>query len=175
VKSRNGRILILGLALGAVGLAWAEEPVVPGRYMLHNAAHGDLLRPKDARSDEGTPLVLYPEQRWKCLTWDIQPAGDADGAVRLKNLFTSKTFRPDPAAGAPTAGVQVGFSAQASDQVWKLRPQTDGTCRVEHAATGGVLQAPAEGGWNAPVSVGPWDGSARQRWKLVRAPDQLDM
>ena len=59
-------------------------------YQIRNKKFGDLLRPKDANSAEGTRIVLYPAEPWKCMRWKLKPAGESTFQVR--NHFTSKTF-----------------------------------------------------------------------------------
>jgi len=51
-----------------------------------------LLRVKDASNKNGTPLVAYDPQNWKCMTWNFIAV--AGSTYQLKNLFTGKTFQP---------------------------------------------------------------------------------
>ena len=66
----------------------ANDKALPGKgdtpksYQIANKKHGDLLRPKDANGSNGTPIVLYPVQLWKCLTWKLTPAGDSEFRLR---------------------------------------------------------------------------------------------
>lgn len=77
----------------------ASAQVIKGTYAIKNAQTGLLLRIKDANGKNGTPLVAYTPENWKCMTWDFK---HIDGDVyQLQNLFTHKTFRPEttPATG----------------------------------------------------------------------------
>ncbi|MHA4895951.1 RICIN domain-containing protein [Pedobacter sp. PWIIR3] len=65
---------------------------IKGTYAIKNVKTGMLLRIKDANGKNGTPLVAYGPQNWKCMTWDFQSAGG--NAYQLENLFTKKTFQP---------------------------------------------------------------------------------
>eukprot|EP01012_Entosiphon_sulcatum_P040579 TRINITY_DN54254_c0_g1_i1.p1 TRINITY_DN54254_c0_g1~~TRINITY_DN54254_c0_g1_i1.p1 ORF type:complete len:165 (+),score=23.99 TRINITY_DN54254_c0_g1_i1:676-1170(+) len=65
---------------------------IKGNYAIKNVLTGMLLRVKDANGKNGTPLVAYDPQNWKCMTWNfIAVEGNT---YQLKNLFTGKTFQP---------------------------------------------------------------------------------
>lgn len=59
-----------------------------------------LLRIKDANSKNGTPLVLYNPENWKCMTWDFKNI--SGNTYQLQNLFTHKTFQT---VASPETGV----------------------------------------------------------------------
>src|SRR4051812_11964945 len=59
-------------------------------FQIRSQKFGQLLRPEDANNADGTRLVLYPAQMWKCMTWKRLPAGPSTFA--LQNHLTSKTF-----------------------------------------------------------------------------------
>jgi len=65
---------------------------IQGTYAIKNVKTGMLLRVKDANGKNGTPLVAYSPENWKCMTWDFQSTGE--NTYQLKNLFTKKTFQP---------------------------------------------------------------------------------
>ncbi len=57
---------LLGMAM--LGAAPATGPVglVGESHQIASAAdEGVLLRPRDASSKEGTPIVMYPKEDWK--------------------------------------------------------------------------------------------------------------
>ena len=65
---------------------------IKGNFAIKNVLTGMLLRIKDASGKNGTPLVAYEPQNWKCMTWNfIAVEGNT---YQLKNLFTGKTFQP---------------------------------------------------------------------------------
>ena len=65
--------------------------VIKGDYAIKNAQTGMLLRIKDANSQNGTPLVAYYPENWKCMTWNfIHIEGNV---YKLQNLLTHKTFQ----------------------------------------------------------------------------------
>ncbi|WP_449437400.1 hypothetical protein [Pedobacter steynii] len=41
---------------------------IKGTYAIKNVKTGMLLRVKDASGKNGTPLVAYAPQNWKCMT-----------------------------------------------------------------------------------------------------------
>ena len=73
---------------------------IRGHYAIKNVQTGMLLRVKDARSENGTPLVAYSPENWKCMTWEFNTTGA--NVYQLQNLLTGKTFQP---SAMPDAGV----------------------------------------------------------------------
>ncbi|MCC8423464.1 RICIN domain-containing protein [Mucilaginibacter sp. UR6-11] len=71
---------------------------IRGNYAIKNVQTGMLLRVKDAGSKNGTPLVAYYPENWKCMTWNFKKT-DAN-TYQLQNLLTHKTFQPVKPAGA---------------------------------------------------------------------------
>lgn len=69
---------------------------IKGNYAIKNIKTGMLLRVKDAASKNGTPLVAYNPQNWKCMTWNFKNTGE--NTYQLENLLTHKTFQPQTAA-----------------------------------------------------------------------------
>ncbi len=65
---------------------------IKGNYAIKNVQTGMLLRVKDAASKNGTPLVAYYPENWKCMTWNFKNTGI--NTYQLQNLLTNKTFQP---------------------------------------------------------------------------------
>ncbi|GGB24551.1 RICIN domain-containing protein [Mucilaginibacter rubeus] len=65
---------------------------IKGSYAIKNEKTGMLLRVKDAHSENGTPLVAYYPENWKCMTWNFKHV--AGNTYELQNLLTNKTFQP---------------------------------------------------------------------------------
>ena len=135
-------------------------------HQIQNVAQEDLLRPRDASSRDGAPIVLYPHQDWKCMTWKLEPAGDD---VRLMNYFTHKTFYPD----AQTEGSAVSQHSAAKEPTdverWRFVPVDGRNYKLEHAATGLVLTVSDDG----KITIQKWNNSAAQQWKLLAKPDHF--
>lgn len=64
---------------------------INGTYAIKNVETNLVLRIKDARSENGTPLVAYTPVNWKCVTWKFKKVEEQ--TYQLKNLFTGKTFQ----------------------------------------------------------------------------------
>lgn len=155
------------LAAATLAAAPATRPasLAGESHQISSVSRGDLLRPRGASSKEGTPIVLYPHQDWKCLTWKFEPAGD-DGAVRLINYFTNKTLCPDGRDdGAPVTQHQAG-KEPTDAQRWRFAPVADNVYRIEHAATGKVLSVTSDGN----VVIQQWSDAPAQKWKLLDKP-----
>ena len=57
-------------------------------YQIRNKKYDLLLRPRNADSADGVPIVLYYEQPWKCLSWQMNKQGE--DSYKLVNFFTSR-------------------------------------------------------------------------------------
>lgn len=170
-------ILTLSLTLLAGTLAaLAAEGTAPESFQIRNQKFGNLLRPEDANSADGTRLVLYPAQAWKCLTWKMHPAGE--GLFHLQNHFTSKTFAAEAKSkAAQPPVVQVPFAREAKDRpVWRFTKLPDGLYQVTEAKSGQTLTAVASDGGDARIVTAPWQEKAEQKWELLKTdPAKLSM
>jgi Ricin-type beta-trefoil lectin domain-like len=160
-----------------VGPALAAEPgddlpgtssPAPASFQVRNKKFAQLLRPEEANSADGTRLVLYPAQPWKCMTWKLHPAGGS--AFTLQNHFTSKTFAaaapPDAKADAVT---QVPFVKQAgSAPVWTFTKLPDGAYKIADSKSGKVLTAVRpENEATAKIVAEEWHEKDEQKWELI--------
>ena len=155
------KLLPIGLILFALVAAGPTTQLAytPGQsYQIENVGTGTLLRPQDANKADGTPLVVYPKQAWKCMTWKFQTDGDQ---VTLKNHFTGKTLGKT-AADAAVKQSPLGENADA----WKFVSVEDGVYRIESVATGEVLTATDDD----TVALRKYTGDAKQKWKLLDKP-----
>lgn len=162
------RFLLAALVLGSLSLARADEPAsknsaLPESVQIRNVQFGLLLRPQDANRATGTPLVLYPAQPWKCMTWTIRPT--AEGLISLKNRFTSKTF-----SSADDGTIkQIPFDAA---KLWRFDKLPDGHYRIsDPAAPGKALTARDEN----TLSLDDWKDAPSQKWEASEAPAHLTM
>ena len=143
----------------------ADEPatVLPESVQIRNVQFDRLLRPRDANNKDGTPLVLYPAQPWKCMTWSVRPA--AEGLVSLKNRFTAKTF----SAADGGAIKQIPFDAAKG---WRFEKLDDGHYRiVDPAVPGKALTARDED----TLALDDWKDAPGQKWEVLTAPAHLTM
>jgi hypothetical protein len=166
--SRRNRILatclVLFLAAALRAPADTATNAVPKSYQIRNVKYSDLLRPEDANSANGTRIVLYPAQPWKCMTWKLLPAG-AD-TFQLRNHFTSKTF-DGSSTNEVSPVVQVPFVKDAAARpAWRFTKLPDGTYQIADTKTGRVLTAEKERG-SAKIALEPWHEQPAQKWELI--------
>lgn len=149
--------------------------LTPGKsYQIRNKKYGDLLRPKDANSADGTPIVLYSPETWKCMTWKIHSSGES--RFQLQNHFTSKTLAVEADSGAAVKQVPFGNNAEQRPS-WQFEKQSDGTYKISDPKTGKALSAMKDGSFSSvKVTVQAWQGSDEQKWELIETdPKQLTM
>jgi len=142
-------------------------------YQIRNQKFGQLLRPEDASSADGTRLVLYPAQMWKCMTWKRLPAGSSTFA--LQNHLTSKTFSAQ-GDGQQVSVLQIPVAANASArQTWRFVKLQDSTYQIIDTGSGKALTAVASGS-STIVVVAPWQDKPEQHWELILTdPRKLTM
>jgi len=166
------KIVFLAVAIGAVALVSfaADISTTPKSYQIRNCKFGEVLRPENANSANGTPIVLYPAQPWKCMTWKLLPAGDS--VFQLQNHFTHKTF-----AGKTNetrlAAVQVPFDRESGKRpAWKVTKLSNGFYRIIDVASGQSLTAASK----QAVVLALWEEKPEQQWELIETdPAQLTM
>ena len=166
-----------GLAAEPQGRATLSTAAAPSSFQVRNKKYGDLLRPEDANSANGTRIVLYPAHMWKCVTWRFHPAGE--GTFQLQNHFTSKTFAPDIQGGkTPAPVIQVPFAKEvAARPSWVFTKLADGTFKIAESKSGKMLTAAkGDNGSGAKIIIAPWQEKDEQKWELIETdPKQLTM
>jgi len=179
-KSPISRTALL-LATGLIGLlvtltVAANDAAVPpasGSYQIRNEKFGDLLRPQGAKRADGTPIVLYPAQPWKCMTWKVEPT-DND-SCQIQNHFTGKTIEIK-AEGTEHRAFQIGAAKDSLGKIrWKFTRLASGLYQISDPKTGEALTAVAEAG-SVHIVTSKWEDRPEQRWKLEKInPDSLTM
>jgi hypothetical protein len=185
VKKTKFLLLALTLLVSRGGV-YAEDAAVAASnnqvpeattYQIRNLKHQELLRPRDANSANGTPIVLYSAQPWKCMTWRLQPAGES--AFHLKNLFTSKTICASADTNAPQQFVtQIPLAKDAGESpAWKFIKLADGNYEITDSKTGKALTAAKNAGeYEVKIVIAPWQNLDEQKWILEKMdPKQLTM
>jgi hypothetical protein len=162
-------ILALSWLMGAAPTTKPAESLKGKSFQIQNADQTLLLRPRDASNKDGTPLVLYTPESWKCMTWKFEKSGDG---YQLLNYFTHKTLQPEATATPDqtheTPVVQMPASKEAVEtQQWKFIELGDGWYRIDNVKTGLTLGAGADG----KVTTGKWADTPGQKWKLLPKPD----
>jgi hypothetical protein len=180
----HGLMIALGLLVGVTATMAAESEVgsaaqkagAPESFQIRNKKFGDLLRPEDANSADGTRIVLYPMQSWKCMTWKFYPAGDS--VFQLQNHFTSKTFAPTPRTeGSQVAVVQVPFAKESQARpAWRFTRLPDGLYQIIEVKSGKALAAVDSAGSGVRIVLAPVGGGDDQKWELLKTdPSTLTM
>jgi hypothetical protein len=166
--------IVLAVAACAVALssfsADTGQALAPGSYQIRNCKFGELLRPENANNANGTHIVLYPAQPWKCMTWKFSPAGES--AFYLQNHFTSKTFGAKTNA-ANSVAVQIPFAKEAALRPsWHFTKLSSGFYRITNEASGESLTASSRD----VVVLAPWKETPEQQWELLPTdPAKLTM
>jgi len=173
------KYLILAIVLMAnmTPLAPAADLPESTTYQIRNVKYLELLRPRDANSANGTPIVLYPAQPWKCMTWRLQAAGES--TVQLRNLFTSKTISAMADTNAPRRFVtQVPLPKGTGERpLWQFVKLADGNYKIIESKSDEALTASKdEGEDEVKVVVAPWQDRDEQKWILEKIdPQNLTM
>ena len=173
-----GSIIALGATAGDVATQpVAGKPADSASFQVRNQKFGNLLRPEEANGADGTRIVLYPGQPWKCMTWKFHTNGES--RYQLQNHFTSKTFAAEPGADTGQAAVtQVPFSKKPDERpTWQFTKLNDGTYKITDAKSGKALTAvKEEAGSTVRIVVRAWQEEAAQKWELIEIdPKQLTM
>lgn len=93
------KLLLLAAFVSSAAFVFAQD--IKGNYAIKNVQTGMLLRIKDANSKNGTPIVAYYPENWKCMTWNFKKT--EANTYQLQNLFSNKTLQPISAAAANVA------------------------------------------------------------------------
>jgi len=180
-----GLFLLTLASVRAADVVSSQAPEA-ATYQIRNVQFGDLLRPKDANNAEGTPIVLYPAQPWKCMTWQLK-AREASTAAnsnsptvfRIKNLFTAKTFCADVNADTTQHRVtQIRFPKNNDDTVpgWRFIGLGDGNYEIVDDKSGNAVTAMKDGGYEIHIVTAPWENQNSQKWRLEKIdPKDLTM
>jgi hypothetical protein len=164
-------------------IAWsqsAKDQSLPGSgdapksYQIANKKHGDLLRPKDANNKDGTPIVLYSAQPWKCLTWKLSPAEKSTFTVQ--NHFTGKTFTLE-SKDKENRVIQVVIPKDAAKDIkWRFVKLDDGNYRITDPKSGNDLTAVKGDKDEIRIALQPWEKKDEQKWELRQIdPAKLTM
>jgi hypothetical protein len=163
-------ILTAALCVLAFAAVAADSPVAQKSYQIRNCKFDQLLRPRDANNADGTHIVLYPAQPWKCMTWKLLPADNS--AFQLENHFTHKTFEAKP-NDTSNVLIQVPFRKDAAKRpTWKFEKLTDGFYRITDVTSGRCLTATSK----ENVILAVPDDQREQEWELIETdPAKLTM
>jgi hypothetical protein len=158
---------IILFCLLAIGLITAKAQTIQGTYAIKNVQTGMLLRIKDANTKDGTPLVSYDPEDWKCMTWDFKQV-DAN-TYQLKNLLSGKTFEPAGAITAGTALHEEPLSTTATTQLYEFEQVAKDTYTIKLKGTDlYVTPSDEKGRTNSSIILSPKSGSKLQQWTIYQ-------
>ena len=152
------------LLLVSVG-ATAQE--IKGTYAIKNVQTGMLLRVKDAHSENGTPLVAYYPEEWKCMTWDFKHL-DGD-TYMLQNLLTNKTFQPKSSAVAGVALEEQPFDTGSAIQQFEFEPVGKDTYMIKLKGTDlYITPSDKKSKVNSQIVLAPKTNTKDQYWSIYQ-------
>jgi Ricin-type beta-trefoil lectin domain-like len=158
-------IVLLPIVLLAATMAMAQ--VISGNYAIKNVQTGMLLRVKDAESKNGTPLVAYYPQNWKCMTWDFKNTGP--NTYQLQNLLTNKTFQAQGEVGQGVALEEQPLTANASSQQYEFIPVKADVFLIRLKGSDlYITPADAEGKVNSAIVLAKKNNAPTQYWSIYK-------
>jgi len=160
------RTLFFVLVFGTNFVSTCLSQDIKGTYAIKNVKTGMLLRVKDASSKNGTPLVAYYPQNWKCMTWDFKTTGP--NTYQLENLLTHKTFQ------AKSAGTTEGFEEQplvsgnAGQQYEFIQIKKDTFLIKIKGSDLYITPSDVNGGVNSLIIMAEKRNSSEQEWTIYQ-------
>jgi len=162
----NKNIISVSLIFFLLLSASSFSQVIKGTYAIKNMQTGMLLRIKDARKSDGTPLVAYTPVNWKCVTWDFN---HIDGQTyQVKNLYTGKTFQSkSETAFAGVEMQQQPFTDHQANQQYEFILVADKVYLIKLKGTDLYLTPSDETGTvNSSIILSQKAGGKIQQWTL---------
>jgi Ricin-type beta-trefoil lectin domain-like len=160
-------ILFLLPLIAAFRLSAQTQPIpLRGDFALKNVHTGKYVRIKDANSADGTPIVAYSPENWKCMTWQFQRS--PTGSYILKNLFSGKTLQPPKGETKPgTALEEQPLDTQKSPE-YELVATGKEQYRVRLKGTN-LFLTPSDphGATNSLILLQPEQPGDLQEWVLI--------
>jgi hypothetical protein len=164
IKKRISHFLLLSVFI--VCSVFVHAQVIKGNYAIKNVETEKLLRIKDANGSNGTPLVLYYPQNWKCMTWEFR---NVEGQTyQLKNLFTGKTFQPK--GGTASKGTrleQQPLNSASAIQLYEFIRVDNDVYLIKLKGTDLYVTAvDKKGTVNSGIELQEKNGSKLQQWTI---------
>jgi len=158
------KITLLIVALLSTVAVCVFAQTIKGNYAIKNVQTGLLLRIKDANSKNGTPLVSYTPQNWKCMTWNFKHV--EGNTYQLQNLFSAKTFTPaGEKTEAGTALEEQPLSAGNSIQQYEFIAVDNNTYLIKVKGTDLYITATSKE-VNSKIILTKKKESQNQRWTI---------
>ncbi len=156
-------ILLLTGFLVLAASAFSQQ--IKGHYAIKNVQTGMLLRVMDAHSENGTPLVAYGPENWKCMTWEFKTTGA--NVYQLQNLLTAKTFEPSAKPDAGVTLVEEPIGNSTSYQQYEFIKDKGNNYLIRLRGTNLYL-APVDkkGSTNSAIILAARSNSPEQLWEI---------
>lgn len=153
------------LAAFALSAAFVFAQDIKGNYAIKNVQTGMLLRVKDANSKNGTPLVAYYPENWKCMTWNFKKTGA--GTYQLQNLLTNKTFQPVGAIAPLVAFDEQPLIPGDDKQQYEFIPVKKDMYLIRLKGTGlYITPADGKGSANSAIILAAKRNTPDQLWSI---------
>ncbi|SCW70471.1 RICIN domain-containing protein [Mucilaginibacter sp. NFR10] len=146
------------------GLAVSAQQI-KGSYAIKNEQTGMLLRVKDAHSENGTPLVAYYPENWKCMTWSFKHV--AGNTYQLQNLLTNKTFQPKGDADVNVALEEQSLNTNSANQQYEFEAIGHDTFMIKLKGTDlYITPSDKKGAVNSKIVLAKKTNTKDQYWNI---------
>ena len=146
------------------GLAVSAQQI-KGSYAIKNEQTGMLLRVKDAHSENGTPLVAYYPENWKCMTWNFKHV--AGNTYQLQNLLTNKTFQPKGDADVNVALEEQPLNTNSANQQYEFEAIDHDTFMIKLKGTDlYITPSDKKGAVNSQIVLAKKTNTKDQYWDI---------
>lgn len=157
------KVFVLAAFITLTVCAFAQD--IKGNYAIKNVQTGMLLRVKDAHSKNGTPLVAYYPENWKCMTWNFKNTGA--NTYQLQNLLTRKTFQPVTEIAANVAFEEQPLVDNDAKQQYEFIKVKKDTYLIKLKGSDlYVSPADEKGTVNSPIILAKKSNSNAQLWTI---------
>lgn len=147
--------------------AVAFGQIITGNFAIKNVSTGMLLRVKDAQSADGTPLVAYYPENWKCMTWRF--ISQKENTYQLQNLLTRKTFQPAGDANSESFLEEKQLLSGSSAQQYEFILVKNDTYRIRQKDTELYLTLDSEKAVvNTTIKLAKKKDSTAQLWTIYK-------
>ncbi|MFS2189149.1 RICIN domain-containing protein [Mucilaginibacter sp. Mucisp84] len=138
---------------------------IKGSYAIKNEKTGMLLRVKDAHSENGTPLVAYYPENWKCMTWNFKHV--AGNTYQLQNLLTNKTFQPKGDADVNVVLEEQPLNANSAIQQYEFEAIDHDTYMIKLKGTNlYITPSDKKGAVNSQIVLAKKTNTKDQYWDI---------
>lgn len=157
------RLACFLVALFLITVSFAQT--IKGNYAIKNVQTGLLLRIKDANGKNGTPLVAYSPQNWKCMTWNFKQV--EGNTYQLQNLFTGKTFEPVHDSSVQNITLSEQPLESKASQQYEFIPAGNNSYLIKLKGTDLYITSPTDKEVvNANIILAKKNGADTQRWTI---------